>query len=275
MAAGKKDHSNPRHLISHVHAADCRLRVKQINPPGVSGHAPWLIFLHEGLGCIELWKDFPETLCEAVQCPGLVYDRKGYGGATLFKGPWPFDYLITESTVYLPALLKACGVDQAVLIGHSDGGSIALISAASCGKNIRGVITEAAHIFVEDVTLDGIREAVNIYETTDLKDKLARYHGNNTETVFRRWADTWLDPGFKTWNIEAFLPQITCPVLVIQGEDDEYGTSAQINGIARQVSGPVETALIPACRHVPHLQARDAVLERMIRFISGWGKFQT
>jgi len=256
--------------IFHVKVAGCRLRAKSIDLPAAARakDKPVLVFLHEGLGCIELWRDFPETVCASTGCAGLVYDRKGYGGSDAYGGPWPQDYLTTESSTYLPGLLKACNINNAVLIGHSDGGTIALLAAAVHGQGICGIITEAAHIFVEDVTLAGIRRAVEAFETTSLQDKLARYHRENTQTVFSRWADRWLSAEFYDWNIEEYLPRITCPLLVLQGADDEYGTAGQVAGIAAQVSGPVQTRLIHACGHVPHFQARDAVLAEMTSFIN-------
>jgi pimeloyl-ACP methyl ester carboxylesterase len=255
--------------IFFVHVAGCRLRVKRIDPAdsGKSLQKPTLVFLHEGLGCIELWRDFPRAVCAATGCAGLVYDRKGYGGSDPYGGPWPLDYLLKESTVYLPGLLKKCDLEHAVLIGHSDGGTIGLLSAAGNTSRICGVITEAAHIFVETVTLAGIRNAIDAYETGDLKTRLARYHGENTENVFRRWADRWLSPDFFDWNIEAYLPKITCPLLVLQGENDEYGSAAQLQGIAAGVSGSVEAKLVPGCGHVPHVQARNVVLNEIIRFV--------
>jgi pimeloyl-ACP methyl ester carboxylesterase len=169
--------------------------------------------------------------------------------------------------VYLPAVLDGCGLARAVLIGHSDGGSIALIAGATLGERIAGIITEAAHIFIEDITLAGIREAVAAYRDADLSEKLSRYHGDNTAAAFFRWADTWLDPDFRSWNIEHFLPRIHCPLMVIQGEEDEYATEAQVTGIAAQVSGPVEMLMVPRCMHIPHFQATAAVLFHMGRFI--------
>jgi pimeloyl-ACP methyl ester carboxylesterase len=256
--------------IFHVEVAGCRLRAKSIEPPATdqAKEKPVLVFLHEGLGCIELWRDFPEAVCVSTSCTGLVYDRKGYGGSDAYGGPWPQDYLTIESSIYLPGLLEACDISNAVLIGHSDGGSIALIAAATYHHLICGVITEAAHVFVEDITIEGIRKAVRAFETTSLKDKLARYHRENTETVFNRWVERWLSAEFYNWNIERYLPRITCPLLVIQGEDDEYGTAAQVEGIVSQVSGPVQSRLIPDCGHVPHFQAPDAVLAEMTRFIN-------
>ena len=253
----------------HVRVAGCRLRVKSIELRSnlVSKDRPTLVFLHEGLGCIELWRDFPETLCEATGCSGLVYDRKGYGGSEKFEDPWPQDYLQKESLTYLPELLKKCNIDHTILIGHSDGGTIALITAAIHGNLVCAIITEAAHIFVEEQTITGIRKAVEAFATTPLKEKLARYHKENTETIFYRWADRWLSPEFLKWNIERYLPKIICPILVLQGSDDEYGTTAQIQGIVDHVSGPVYSKLISDCGHVPHYQAKNAVLSEMTQFI--------
>jgi pimeloyl-ACP methyl ester carboxylesterase len=258
-----------KNQIFHVYAAGHRLRVKTIEPQksAAAENQATLVFLHEGLGCIELWRDFPEVLCASTGCRGLVYERKGYGGSDMLPGPWKEDYLIEESSVDLPGLLKKCNVDDVILIGHSDGGTIALIMSALNGDVVRGVITEAAHIFVEDVTIAGIHKAVEAYAKDNLKDKLARYHKENTEMIFRRWADRWLSPEYRNWNVEEYLSEITCPLLAIQGENDEYGTPAQVESIGRLVSGPVETILIPDCGHIPHFQARDTVLAEMTRFI--------
>ena len=253
----------------YVTAAGCQLRVRRIEPEPSSFlmDRPALVFLHEGLGCIEMWRDFPEALCKAVGCYGLIYDRKGYGRSEKFEGPWPVDYLQIESLLYLPALLKECSIDNAVLIGHSDGGTIALITAASHRNLVTGIITEAAHIFVEQPTIEGIQKTVQAFETSSIKEKLNRYHKENTETIFYRWAERWLSSEYRGWNIREELPKITCPVLVLQGEDDEYGTRAQVEGIAGQVSGPVRVNLIPDCGHTPHFQAKDTVLSEMTRFI--------
>lgn len=256
------------HETRYARIDDISLRVRRVAPQGADRSAQPLVFLHEGLGCIELWRDFPERLCQAVGRVGVIYDRRGYGGSTWLDGKWPPDYQETEATVYLPAVLDHCGISTAVLIGHSDGGSIALIAGAALPDRISGIITEAAHIFIEEITLSGIREAVAAFRETDLPRKLARYHGENTVAAFYRWADTWLDPAFRGWNIEHFLHRIVCPLLVIQGMEDEYATEAQVTGIAAQVSGPVATRMIPGCRHIPHLQAEQVVLDHMARFIT-------
>ncbi len=254
-----------------VRSAGVRHRVRRIDPPGASAERdrPTLVFLHEGLGNIEHWRGFPEALCRRSGLPGVVYDRRGYGGSDPLEGPWPVDYLMEESTVHLPAVLDGCGAGEAVPVGHSDGGTIALIAAATLGPRIRGAVTEAAHIFVEPVTLAGIRRAVDAFETGALKEKLRKYHGNRTESVFRRWSDTWLSPGFRDWNIESLLPRITCPVLAVQGTSDEYGSAAQVEGIGAGVSGPVKTAMIPDRGHSPHVEAAEIVLDLIDGFLRG------
>ncbi len=242
----------------------------------VAEDAPVLVFLHEGLGRIELWRDFPHRLCQMTGLSGMVYDRRGYGGSTLLPaGPWPKGYLIQEGAVLLPGVLTGCGIKRAILIGHSDGGTIALVAAAlskenrngNDGTGIIGLITEAAHIFVEEITVAGIREAVDAYEKGNLREKLLRHHGVNTDALFYRWADTWLSKEFRSWNMEDLLPKVECPVLVMQGEKDEYGTVAQVEGIAKGVSGHSEIVMMPGCGHIPHLQDPDAVLEPMAQFI--------
>lgn len=255
---------------SHVHVAGRSLRVQRINVSNSAGkqNNPTLVFLHEGLGCIENWKDFPQRLCRAVGINGMVYDRKGYGGSDPYNALWPKDYLIEEATEDLPKLLESCGIKNAILIGHSDGGSIALLAAAGRQSLVIGAIVEAAHIFVEDETVNGILRFMRTYNTDGgLKKKLARYHGKNTDRVVRRWADRWLSSDYRDWNIECFLPQISCPLLVLQGENDEYASLKQVKKIADQVSGPVSWQIIPNCGHIPHFQAGDKILALMSDFI--------
>ncbi len=248
-----------------------RLRGQRLDMASATPQAPTLVFLHEGLGSIAQWKTFPAALCKATGCPGFLYERRGYGIGAPPPDPdshqWPLDYLEQEVRI-LDDILEQCQVEHPVLIGHSDGGTIALLYAAAHSEKLRGVITEAAHIFVEDVTVKGIQRVVQIYEDTDLKNKLSRYHGQRTDLVFRRWADRWLDPLFRSWNVEKYLAAVTCPLLVIQGREDEYATLAQVDGIRNGVSGPVEACIVEECMHVPHLQATQKVLKVMTRFIA-------
>lgn len=228
---------------------------------------PPLLFLHEGLGCIALWKDFPTALCRSLVREGIVYDRQGYGRSDPLDGPRDPRYLHDEAYLVLPAVLDALDVPRVILIGHSDGGTIALLAAGALPDRVVAVVCEAAHVFVEEITLAGIRAAGEAFAKSDLRRRLQRYHGEKTDATFAAWHDTWLSPVFRSWSIEAELPRVTCPTLVLQGEDDEYGTAAQVAAIARGVSGPVETALIPGCAHVPHHQARDEVTARIERFL--------
>jgi pimeloyl-ACP methyl ester carboxylesterase len=230
-----------------------------------------LVFLHEGLGSAEQWRDFPARIGSATERTTVAYSRVGYGGSAPVNLPRPLTYMQDEAKDFLPRLLDALSIDAAILVGHSDGGSIALVHAAldarSKERRIRGVIAEAPHVFVEDVSVASIAKAREAYETGELRDKLAKYHGTNVDGAFRGWNDAWLDPGFRSWNIEEYLPAIEAPVLVIQGEDDPYGTSAQVDAIARQAGGPVETLMLAKCGHAPHRDQPEATLAAMVAFV--------
>lgn len=252
-----------------VIAAGHKLRVRRLSRPNTEAENSrlTLLFLHEGLGSIDMWQDFPLLVAEASGCDGLIYDRWGHGKSDPLDVKRTLRYVHDEALESLPEVLKHFNVDNCILIGHSDGGSIALIFAAEHPEMARGIITEAAHVFVEEITLEGIRKAIEIYKNTDLNQNLARYHGGNTEKIFKAWSETWLSAEFKKWNTEDHLPKIKCPVLVIQGEDDQYGTKVQVEAITRQVSGPSRSLLIPNCAHIPHKEARDQVAREMIEFI--------
>ncbi|PKN35114.1 MAG: alpha/beta hydrolase [Deltaproteobacteria bacterium HGW-Deltaproteobacteria-19] len=245
------------------------LAVQAVGTGGASRErsAPAILFLHEGLGSIGQWRDFPEALCARTGTAGFVYDRLGYGRSDTLPAPRTVRYLHDEALKALPAVLDALGLERPFLVGHSDGGTIALLFAAEYPDRVRGVITEAAHVFVEEETLRGIREAVDLYRTTDLRERMARYHGDKVDAVFSGWADTWLSAEFRDWNVESFLPRVSCPLLVIQGVDDRYGTPAQVEAIVCGAAGPAEALLLPDCGHIPHQQARDRVLDAMTRFI--------
>ena len=239
-------------------------------------NADLIIFLHEGLGSISMWRDWPAQVCAATGCRGLVYSRYGYGQST----PRPrdeargMDYLHRQAGEDLPALLKALGLqdERPILFGHSDGASIALLHAALLPDNAKAIIVAAPHIFVEEVTLAGIREARQVYAATDLPQRLARHH-RDVDSVFSSWVDTWLMPEFSRWNIEDLLQRIKCPVLAMQGEGDEYGTMEQIRGIARRV--PHTTLLeIPDCGHTPHRDQPELVLQAVRNFLEIIRKMQ-
>ncbi|RPD49710.1 alpha/beta hydrolase [Hymenobacter sediminis] len=228
---------------------------------------PWLVFLHDSLGSIRLWRDLPEQLATALQCHALIYDRRGYGESAPFGPELRTPAYLEQEAQTVPAVLSACGVAQAVLFGHSDGGTLALLVAAAEPGLVAAAVTIGAHVFVEAETLRGIEQARQQYATTDLSQRLARYHGANTEAVFRAWTDTWLSPAFRSWNIEHYLPQVQCPVLVLQGTADEYGTPAQVAAIAGQVAGPVRAELLPGLGHTPHRQAPTQVIDLTTDFL--------
>jgi pimeloyl-ACP methyl ester carboxylesterase len=232
--------------------------------------APLLVFLHEGLGSLSMWRDFPQGLCDALGWRGLVYSRPGYGRSTprAATEAWGVDFLHRQAHEVLPALLQALGVDSTRhppwLFGHSDGGSIALLHAARRPTAVAGAIVLAPHIVVEDLSLASIARARQAYLETDLRQRLARHH-DDPDSAFWGWNDIWLHPPFRHWSIEHEIATITCPLLAVQGLDDEYGTLAQIHGIAQQVTQTRLLAL-PDCGHSPHRDQPQAVIEAVLAF---------
>jgi pimeloyl-ACP methyl ester carboxylesterase len=230
--------------------------------------APLVVFLHEGLGSLAMWKDFPQRLCAAGGYRGLVFSRPGYGRSTP-RAPqevWGIDFMHQQARDVLPAFLNAVGVGEPVwLLGHSDGASIALLHAALFPQRVRGVVVMAPHIFVEDMTLRSIEQARIAYETTDLPQRLGRYH-DDPDSAFWGWNRAWLDPAFTGWNIEPELAAVRAPVLAMQGLDDEYGTLAQIHGIAAHVPG-TRLLELPGCAHSPHRDQPDMVVAQTVAFI--------
>jgi pimeloyl-ACP methyl ester carboxylesterase len=242
------------------------LKLEYRDFPAVVESRPTLLLLHEGLGCVAMWRHFPEKLAAATGCRLIVWSRAGYGDSQPYPEARTPRYMHREAEEALPALLAALQIERPVLIGHSDGGSIALIFAGAFPDVPLGVAVMAPHEFVEDVTLVGIREARTAWETTDLPKKLARYHHTQTERVFSDWNDTWLSPTYRDWNIEEYLPKIRCPVLAIQGEGDEYATMRQIEVIAEQVPG-TQLLKLPDCGHSPHKDQEAAVLAALAGFV--------
>jgi pimeloyl-ACP methyl ester carboxylesterase len=233
--------------------------------PGRPG-APTLVLLHEGLGSVEMWRDFPQKLAAATGAPLVVYSRYGYGRSEPIAAPHGPRYMHDEALLALPELRRALGLDDVILVGHSDGASIALIHAGSGRWKVRALVLEAPHVFVEEVSIASIEAARRAYETTDLKERLARYHAD-AESAFRGWNDAWLSPAFRDWNIEEYLAGVTCPVLAIQGAEDEYGTMAQIAAIERGVKGPFQKLVLRRCKHSPHRDQEATVLEAMAEFV--------
>ncbi|MFH2091169.1 MAG: alpha/beta hydrolase [Pseudomonadota bacterium] len=234
--------------------------------PGNS-HLPVLVFLHEGLGCSAMWKHFAQALCKTTQCPGLMYDRLGYGRSSTLIQARTMNYLTRYAQDELPQVLNAIIPDHPyVFIGHSDGGTIALIAGAQKPPLLNAIITEAAHVFVEPVTLEGIKKADKAFDQGKLKGLYA-YHGSKTHTIFKAWSQTWLNPLYQSWNIEALLSGIECPLLVIQGINDQYGTPKQVDSICSSVSGKAHPCLIQDCGHSPHSEQPEQVTALMSDFI--------
>ena len=223
-----------------------------------------MVFLHEGLGCIEFWKDFPLKLTEVTGMNAVVFDRQGYGKSDIHDLPRPDDYLETEAFDFLPALLEKLQIRKPVLVGHSDGATIALLHASKYADCL--VLGESPHVYVEDITIEAIQAATDAFDNKMLK-KLERYHGKKAEEVFRSWSDTWLRKSFRSWNISGELHRIECPCLLLQGENDEYATEEQFKSIMNGIDGKTEGQILDNCGHSPHIQAQDLTFRLMSEFI--------
>lgn len=233
-----------------------------------SGPGPTLVFLHDGLGCVEIWRDFPSRLIERTGLPGFVYSRAGYGRSDPIALPRPLDYLHTEALQVLPAVLDAARIDRAILVGHSDGATISLIyGAAADAPRAAAIIAMAPHVFNEEISIRAIKDMIREYERGTLRAKLERYHGSNVECAFRGWSEAWIDPDFRTWTVESLLAGIGAPVLVIQGKADGYGSLAQVDSILKNVSGPAQARLIPRCGHVPYREMPEITLDAIAGFV--------
>jgi pimeloyl-ACP methyl ester carboxylesterase len=233
----------------------------------LSGSSATIVFLHDSLGCVALWRDFPQKMAEAANADAFIYDRLGYGNSAPFLSEQrEVNYMETEADL-LMTILDKYNITNPILFGHSHGGTIALLAAAKYPAKIKAVITEGAHVFVEEETLDGIIQAKEQYRTTNLKERLEKYHGTKTQALFEAWTETWLSPAYRNWNIEEFLPQITCPVLAVQGVEDEYGTLAQVQSIVNQVSGPAEMYMVVNAGHSPHKQSELWVINQCCSFL--------
>ena len=243
-------------------------RLECIDIPAHQVQRPTLVFLHEGLGSVDMWRDFPVRVAHATGCRTVVYSRYGYGRSDLLEAPHRPDYMHREAREALPDLLHALAIERPVLVGHSDGASIALIHAGDGRRDCAGLVLMAPHCFVEDISIRSIEQAKVVFETTDLASKLARYHRDPVST-FHGWNDIWLHPDFRAWNIEDSLPGIRCPILAIQGEDDEYGTMAQVEAIpaGAAASPAVEVLKLADCRHSPHKDQPEAVIRGIVDFV--------
>jgi pimeloyl-ACP methyl ester carboxylesterase len=241
-----------------------RLEAVAFGPP--PDKAPTIVMLHEGLGCLALWRDFPQKLAAATGHGVFAYSRAGYGRSDPVDLPRPLDYMSREARFSLPALLAAIGLKRGILLGHSDGASIAAIHAGEhADERIKGLVLMAPHLFTEEMGLASIAEAGHAYETGDLRARLAKYHAH-VDVAFHGWNDAWLDPGFKAWNIEDAVGRWRAPALVIQGADDQYGTLRQVRAIEARSPAPVTSLILEACRHSPQVDQPRATLDAVVRF---------
>jgi pimeloyl-ACP methyl ester carboxylesterase len=213
-----------------------------------------------------LWRDFPDALAERTGRAVFAYSRAGHGASDPPSTPHTVRFMHEEAVDQLPEILAAAAITRPVLLGHSDGGSIALIFAATYPERVSGLVLEAAHVFVEDISIASIDRITSEYATTGLRSRLAKHHAD-VDAAFRGWSDVWLAPEFRDWNLEEYLPRVTAPALVIQGEDDEYGTLRQVDAIARQVRGPVKTLVLPRCGHSPHRDQPALVIDAINQFL--------
>lgn len=250
--------------VSKVSAGGKSLEAVAYGPP--PGKAPTIVMLHEGLGCVSLWRDFPQRLAEETGFGVFAWSRAGYGNSDPAELPRPLDYMTREALDVLPEVLDAIGFEYGILLGHSDGASIATIYAGGVEDfRVRGLVLIAPHFFTEPSGLASIAEARDDYEKGGLRERLARYH-KDADNAFRGWNDAWLDPGFESWNIAEAIDYLRIPVLAIQGADDQYGTRAQIREIEDRIYSPVDVEIIAGCRHSPHLEHPDTTLAAIADF---------
>ena len=233
--------------------------------------APVLVLLHEGLGCVGTWRDWPVVLARATGREVFAYSRFGYGASSPAALPRPLDFMDREGRAILPRVLEAAGIAEPILIGHSDGGTIALLCAAAGEVPLRGVVTLAAHAFNEPRCIEGIQATREAFRSGPLRGRLARHHGERTDDAFRGWCNVWLDPEFEHWSIEEALAGIEVPLLVVQGRDDPYGTRRQVEAIAGRVNGPRETLVLDHCGHSPHRDRARTTTGAIARFVAGLG----
>ena len=230
---------------------------------------PAIVMLHEGLGSISLWRDLPQRLCERTRCTVVAYSRYGYGRSDVLRETREPDYMHHEGEVVLPALLAQLEIERPVLFGHSDGASIALIYSGAYPEAVRALVLEAPHVFVEEISVRSIAQAKAAYATSELPAKLGRHHAD-PDATFAGWNDVWLDPRFRDWNIESYADRVRVPVLLIQGDEDEYGTTAQLDAIVARIPG-AETVMVPRAGHSPHRDAPGIVVERVAAFVAALG----
>ena len=251
----------------HLQTTDGQVETLWVRPEDGSPDTV-LVLLHEGLGCVDLWRDFPQRLANRSGYGVFAYSRVGYGRSDPCVLPRPLTYMHHEAQTILPQVLDSLEAESVILIGHSDGASIAAIHAGSApDPRLRGLILMAPHFFVEQISIDSIREAKTAYDTGTLRENLAKYHGDNVDCAFRGWNGAWLDPEFRHWNLTGFLPDIRVPVLFIQGKEDQYGTLRQLETLRRYLPSSPDAHVIDRCRHSPHRDQPDETLDLIDRFV--------
>ncbi|MEQ1650559.1 MAG: alpha/beta hydrolase [Hyphomicrobiaceae bacterium] len=250
--------------MPHITLDNIQLEYRTI--PGETGHAPPLVFLHEGLGSVSMWRDFPDKLSRQLRTSTLLYSRRGYGQSSPLDGPRTPDFMHHEALNVLPKVLAKLGIEKPLLIGHSDGASIALIYAANFPDTIAGAVLMAPHVLVEPISVSSIARITETYETTDLRDRLTRHHAH-IDDAFLGWSRIWLSPTFRTWNLGAECQRLTTPTLLIQGEDDEYGTLAQLDAIQSAATfAGIQRVVLANCGHSPHRDQPAAVIDAISSF---------
>jgi pimeloyl-ACP methyl ester carboxylesterase len=263
--AGEKTHMTSLPSTGFLHIRDHDLEYRMIGP--VPQDAPTIVMLHEGLGSVALWGDFPDRLQAATGAGVFVYSRAGYGASTPVTLPRPLDYMSVEALDVLPALLDRIGFRRGVLLGHSDGASIAAIYAGSAGDHrVRGVVMIAPHFVVEDVSVASIAEIKRSYETTELRSKLARWH-RDVDNAFYGWNDAWLHPDFRRWDVSEVLAYIRVPIAIVQGAEDQYGTIRQIEIAEQECYCPVDVTVLPDAGHSPQREAPELTLSVVSEFV--------
>ncbi|NJD91401.1 MAG: alpha/beta hydrolase [Geobacter sp.] len=241
--------------------------VRQWTPEAVSSGTP-MVLLHDSLGCVELWRDFPEALALTLQRPVVAYDRLGFGRSTARSGLPSVNFIGEEAEIYFPAVRAALGINRFSLFGHSVGGAMVIMIAAALGAACDLVVTESAQAFVEPRTREGIIAAKELFQSPGQLNKLARWHGDKAQWVLDAWTETWLSPAFSSWTLEPYLSKVFCPVLAIHGDLDEYGSLEFPRRIAGGVKGPSQVAILEKCGHVPHREQQDKVLQLVTSFMA-------
>ena len=236
--------------------------------PTIPADTPPIILLHDSLGCVELWRDFPQALCTATGRRVVAYDRLGFGRSDAYAGLISPDFIVAESSIFLPAVLDTLKINEFVLFGHSVGGDMSVIAAAAFPERCKGLITESAQAFAEDITLDGVRRARIIFADPVQMARLKKYHGDKASWVVDSWIDSWLSPAFANWSLAPWLEKLKCPVLALHGDSDEYGSRKHPEMIVALAAGPAQSGLIENCGHVPHREKQDVVLSLAAAFLA-------